>query len=462
MSMADIIRTGERVAPAHYELDEAQWRAMIDAAPLWFIAHWCDDRRAYALFLERERPLLASTALSQKRYFALSSRLPAASWPERIAQDLWGTQPLDAADTDPALDHGFWTRGWPWSSRSGPGAAPPPLRAEDEPFRDRTGPFALNGPTLKLGFSHRGLLQNMHGLKPEEALRFVGRATASGFVAHALAYSRAIEQAVGVRPTAAARDGRSILSEIERISVHLRDIAATARLTGAGLLATHAELAEDLLAELCLRHGASRRLLDSITPEGIAPGIEAPPLAQAAYTALMPRLPLLDKLHRQFSENLRRIGLISLSQIEALSIGGLTGRASGRSFDLRQHEDDMRHVPGRAGSLLAGDAWARERLRLAEIRDSLRRIERIGAGFAAELPAPPMPPVGSGEGFGAVEGAHGDIWYWVRLREEKIDTLYARDPALSLLPALPALLRHETAPELALASFGFSPSGAEL
>ena len=59
MSMAQHIRRGDRLAPYHYALDEPQWRSMIEAIPGWFIAHWCDDCRAYVLFLDQETPLMA-------------------------------------------------------------------------------------------------------------------------------------------------------------------------------------------------------------------------------------------------------------------------------------------------------------------------------------------------------------------------------------------------------------------
>lgn len=465
-TMAALIRMGDRLAPAHYALDEAQWDAMLATPPLWFIAHWCDDRRAYALFLERERPLMVSTECSDGRYLALSQTIPAAEWPERIAQDLWGAQPMFARNVQPLLDRDYWRHATPMAARPGPGGASPPCDPAQEPFDDVAGPSVLDTPGVPLGFAHRGLLQSLRGMRPEEALRLIGRVAAGGFVAHPLAYCRAVEQALGVRISPAGRDGRIILAEIERICVHLHDIATCATQSGAGLLATHAALAREHLADLAVEHGAARRLTDCVTPDGIAPDIAVSDLAKAVDEAMAPRMEHLLTLHRAFSDHLRDVATLTRHQIERFNIGGLAARAVGRAFDLRQHEEDPRHMAGRAGSLVKGDALAREILRLREIRDSLRRITRVaaefGRDFVSEWPSDaPETSATSGEGIGAAEGAHGDIWFWVRLREGRIDAIHLRDPALSLAPVLPALLR--AAPQMpVLASFGFSTAAAEL
>ncbi|WP_232228165.1 hypothetical protein [Asaia astilbis] len=209
MSMAKHIREGERLAPYHYALDETSWRAMTTAAPGWFIAHWCDDNRAYALFLDQEKPLLVSTLLVEGRYFALSATLPSASWPERIAQDLWGTLPLGAAETEAALDRGGWASISPFSSRSVPSDHTPPSAFFMDGLQTDMPPLAWAARHIAPGGAHIGLLQHLHGKAPEEALRVVGRGVSSGFVATPLAYSRAIEQALGLIPSDSVRDART-------------------------------------------------------------------------------------------------------------------------------------------------------------------------------------------------------------------------------------------------------------
>nr|WP_306296481.1 hypothetical protein [Acidomonas methanolica] len=478
VSMAAAIRAGERIAPGPFPpesfvLDERQWEAMVEAAvadPLWFIGHWCEAGRAYALFLDRERPLMAGTALVDGRYLALSRALPAACWAERAAQDLSDARPMFAREVAPLLDEGGWLRATPLSPRPGPGQAAREARPEAEPLGMGFGAAAaLLTPVMADGrlemrpsLAHRGFLARLRGMRVEEALVPVGRVHAGGFVAHPLAYCRAVEQALGAVVPPEGRDGRIVLAEIERIGVHLADLAASGRAAGGGLLATHAALARQALAELCVTHGATPRLTDAIAPDGVAEGIAAPELGMAAAALMEERLPDLTEAHRLFAERLRGVAVLGRGLVERFCIGGLAGRATGRSFDLRQQEEDHRHMPGRAGSLVEGDALARGTLRLREIRDSALRIARVAERFGDGG----VPPVGAhgGEGVGAAEGPRGDVWYWVRVKDGRIEAIWARDPAFSLGPALGAVLRREDAARwpLALASLGVPAAGMAL
>lgn len=457
--MREAILAGERIAPRHFALDEAQWERMVHAwAPLWFLAHWCDAGRAYALFLDGDQPVMASTPMVEGRYLALSKTVPAAAWSERMAQDLWDARPMFARDVRSLLDMGGWVHSAPLSSRRAPGSPPRACCPEDEPFGDATGPVVLTDRDMTFGLSHRGLVQRMLGLSPGEGLRHVGRISSGGFVAHALAYCRAVEAAIGGSVPPEGRDGRIVLSEIERISVHLGDLARVATLADAGLLATHATLARETIADLCVRHGATRRLTDVIAPEGIAPGIEVRELADAVMELVRTRLPDWHLLHEGAAFRLRHVGVLEAAKVTSMAIGGLSARATGRSFDLRQREDDPRYGAGRAGSLTEGDALARGRLRLREIRDSVRRLERVTSDFGASW-EDGRQRVNVGEGIGAVEGARGDVWCWVRLVDDRIDGFHLRDGAFSLAPVLGRLVGGADA-ELVLASFGFSAASA--
>jgi len=336
-----------------------------------------------------------------------------------------------------------------------------PSSVFDEALHSDMSPLAWGRRSVMPGAAHIGLMHHLAGQTPEQALRVVSRSNAAAFVAAPLAYSRAIESALEIVPSDEIRDARIILSEIERVAVHCRDLALMARLTGFALLASHASLADDLCAALCANHGATRRLTDAITPDGIAAGIDITGLAHAVHDGLMPRLAVIEGLHAQMAERLEGVGFLAPAKAEIFCIGGLIGRASGRSFDLRQLEDDMRHVPGRAGSRLAGDAWARQCLRMDEIRDSLRRIDRIASRFGAPLPGGMHDAPGSGEGIGSVEGPHGDIWCWVRLKDSRLDGIMIRDPALATLGVLPGLMQDTWEDRVVLASLGFDPGGAE-
>ncbi|MBF0858328.1 hypothetical protein HKD24_03745 [Gluconobacter sp. LMG 31484] len=477
-SMGRIIRSGERVALSHYHLDPAQWSEMLTApgTTLPLISCWADDARAYVLLLEGDCPLLASTIVEDRRYLAPSSRFAGAEWGERVSYDLYGVEAMDARGNGaPALDEGGWTSTWPLSSRPGPAAGGLRPLAGSHLLRPEqtglSGPLELSFEVLKgkirdvevcAGAAHRGLVARLVGKTPEEAMPLVSRVTAGGFVAHPLAFARAVAQARGLVPGPGIRDVWMILLEIERISIHLFDMARTARGVDAELLATHCDHAREAIARACSEQGVSRRLMDMVTCDGFRDGLEIVPLAQAVHAAMQPRLAALEELHRVFAPRLDGVATLDARLAECFAVGGVTGRASARSMDMRRREAGMRLEALRATGSSRGDARAREGLRLAEIRDSLALMERIlgSIGLEDDEPAPDR----TEEGIGVAEGARGDVWYWVRLKDGRIESLHVRDPGVSLLPVLGAMLRGYAVDRVpaALGSIGLSPAGIAL
>ncbi|MBF0888531.1 hypothetical protein HKD19_08235 [Gluconobacter sp. LMG 1745] len=477
-SMGRIIRSGERVALSHYHLDPAQWSDMlcVPGATLPLISCWADDARASVLLLEGDRPLLASTVVEDRRYLAPSSRFAGAEWGERVSYDLYGVEAMEArGNGTPALDEGGWTSTWPLSSRPGPasGGLRPIggsrfLRPEQTGL---SGPLDLSFEVLKgkvrtvdvcAGGAHRGVVSRLLGKTPEEAMVLVARMTAGGFVAHPLAFARAVAQARGQVPGPGVRDVWMILLEIERMSLHLFDMARTARGVDAELLATHCDHAREAIAQACSEQGVSRRLMDTVSCGGFREGLEIVPLAQAVHAAMQPRLAALEELHRVFASRLNGFAVLDVRLAERFAVGGVTGRASGRSMDMRRREAGMRLEALRATGSSRGDARARDGLRLAEIRDSLKLMERIlgSIGLDDDEPAPDS----TDEGIGVAEGARGDVWYWARLKNGRIENLHVRDPGVSVLPVLGAMLQGcpvERVPA-ALGSIGLSPAGIAL
>ncbi|WP_231878145.1 NADH-quinone oxidoreductase subunit D-related protein [Gluconobacter albidus] len=477
-SMGRIIRSGERVALSHYHLDPAQWSDMLCApgATLPLISCWANDSRAYVLLLEGGCPLLASTIVEERRYLAPSSRFAGAEWGERVSYDLYGVEAMDACGNGtPALDEGGWTSTWPLSSRPGPASGGlRPLAGSHFLRPEQTGlsgPLDLSFEVLKgkvrtvdvcAGGAHRGVVSRLLGKTPEEAMFLVARMTAGAFVAHPLAFARAVAQARGQVPGPGIRDVWMILLEIERMSLHLFDMARTARGVDAELLATHCDHAREAIAQACSEQGVSRRLMDTVSCGGFREGLEIVPLAQAVHAAMQPRLAALEELHRVFASRLNGFAVLDVRLAERFAVGGVTGRASGRSMDMRRRESGMRLEALRATGSSRGDARARDGLRLAEIRDSLKLMERIlgSIGLEDDEPAPDR----TDEGIGVAEGARGDVWYWVRLKNGRIENLHVRDPGVSVLPVLGAMLRGcpiERVPA-ALGSIGLSPAGIAL
>ena len=220
-------------------------RALAFSPELRFQALWADADQVYALFT-RPDPLFVSAPVEAGVYAALSPARAEAALFERGITDLWGHTSANAIDPAPLLDHGDWPVLRPMLARPIPNTGTPEaleLRPAPEGAASlRIGPVqsGLPGPALlsvalrgdriaqleaRLGFGHRGVLALLRGRTPNEAAKLVARISATGAVAHSLAFAHAAEAALGADVPPRAIALRMALAAIERIAVTLHDAA---------------------------------------------------------------------------------------------------------------------------------------------------------------------------------------------------------------------------------------------
>ena len=213
-----------------------------------------------------------------------------------MIHDLWGHVADGAIDLRPWLDHGNWTQSVPMALRPGtPRLAPPdsnePAVPSETPSSDAMllplGPIwgrleeaahlrlILDGPLVRraeslLGFTHKGILTLMRGKSPRTAIRFAARLSADATVAHSVAFAQATEAALDVPAPARAAVLRIVMMEIERIAVHLDNLAEVGRWTDAHAVRTRCGfLRETLLRASDVAFG-HRLMMDCVVPGGIA------------------------------------------------------------------------------------------------------------------------------------------------------------------------------------------------
>ena len=122
-----------------------------------------------------------------------------------------------------------------------------------------------------------------------------------------------------------------------------------------------------------------------------------------------------------------------------------------------------RDLPPAPAAGTAGDAAARQAVRLSEIENSLRLIDAA----LETLPAGPIGlalPQASGEGIACAESIRGDVWHWLRIDHGQIAAAFPRDPGWALWPLAEAVLRDAMAEDAALieTSFTLPGSGVDL
>ena len=494
--------------PRHV-LPPAEWArmatALADEPTLALLALWADTGHAYALLLDETArvPLLVSTTVEAGGYSALSLVRPVAAWFERMVHDLWGHTAIGGTDQRPWLDHGHWPQTAPMALRVGPpgGRSEPPeflSAGSDELDQIPLGPvhggiaaashlrLTGRGETIgrleaRLGYTHKGTLTLMRGKSPRAAARFAARLSAEATVAHAIAFARATEAALGCEIPPRAVAWRAVMAELERVAVHLGDLGATADAAGfavvSALCASHAE-AIHRAAQLAFGH---RLMMDCVIPGGVAadaaPG--GPEAIGRALASLAGGLPDLERLHNSapLAGHLSGTGVITAAAVARFAAGKtdlppfsssvpLREEAAGRDNATRDNpstspERDTERTAPRSPS--AGDAADRARARLMEIAESIRLTRALLEAIPEGAVSAPLPPA-SGEGIGFAEAARGDIWHWLRLDHGQIASVFMRDPAWAQWPLLELALAGQQAEDLPLilASFGLTSSGVDL
>jgi formate hydrogenlyase subunit 5 len=386
-------------------------------------------------------------------YPALTPRVGAAFWYERELHDLFGVVPEGHPRLEPlTLPLG---NGGPWPR---PGDAVSPVRLEpDEHVLARhvsgQGMFTIpHGPVrsgvfesieylvetpgediphlnMRVFYKHRGIEKRFEGLPMADGVLLAERVEGICSVAHALAYSHAVERIAGCEPPWGARLVRVLYAELERVANHL-DVAV--RLADAAGLAVatarfgwHKERVLRLIGRLCgSRYGRSVVIPGGVTglpgprPADIfaeVGGLEKDITADSAL--LMGTASFLDRL--------RRTGPLRPERAREHGALGPVGRASGAGEDVRR----TRPYDAYTGLGLltgephtAGDALARLRVRWQEVSESFHLIRQAAdelSGAAEGVLAVPCAVTG-GRAVGWAEAPQGEVLYDVRAEGGRI------------------------------------------
>ena len=480
MSSADIIRASPSVACRpwpRYVLPSDQWMAL-SADGLALHALWADTEAVYALFTSAAgQVLLASTAVREGAYPALSPRFAAATLMERMVHDLWGHRAQGGLDERPWLDHGRWSVAHPLAARHGPtrGVTDYAFRPAGELMQIPVGPVVgtpaepshlrihaegevAASVELRLGYAHKGSLLLMRGKSPRAAARFAARLSADATVAHSVAFARAAEAALQVEAPPRAVMLRGVMAEVERIATHLGDLAAACaagpRL--AGRLGWHRE------QMLRAAHAAfgHRLMMDCIVPGGLAADIlpNGAALVRTAVDELAVEMPAL--VPTGIGDG---VGRVPAAAVTAFSPPGVVGRASGSVVDARQSPGYPPYPAATPPTLPTGDVAARLHVRLQEIAVSLKLV-RDWLGSLPQGAVSQALPNASGEGLAVAESPRGAAWHWLRLDAGLIASVFAADPSWRLLPVQEAASAGALLDELPLIdqSFASARSGMDL
>lgn len=431
------------------------------------------------------------------RYESLTPRIPAAGWYEREIHDLFGIEPQGHDRLDPLV-----LPLAPGSTRPRPGSGKPLDRVELD-----TGPLPAHlrgegvftipyGPVrsgvfesieylvetpgediphlrTRVFHKHRGIETRFEGMDQEDGVLMAERCEGVASVAHALAFCGAVEQVSGTEVPEGAGLVRVLHAELERIANHLdsaiRHTEAAGQAVAYARLSLHKERVQRLRGRLC----GSRFGRGVVVPGGVSgpPGVVGAELFAA-----------IDQVERGVNEDLRLLmatpsfvdrlrgtGVISPTLARQFGALGPLGRGSAQMADARS--DRPYAAYGSLGHQLIeprteGDALARQRVRIDEIRSSFHLIRQSIDGLRKvsgdkDNWAAPVDADLSGEAIGWAEAPQGEVLYFVVLDEGRLARVKPRSASFHNLALFQAAFPKDILTDFAFieASFGLSIAG---
>jgi Ni,Fe-hydrogenase III large subunit/Ni,Fe-hydrogenase III component G len=442
-----------------------------------FLAGSPDRRVELECFVDKDDPSLRSLA-------HLSF---AAGRFEREMADLYGIRPIGHPKVRRLVRHAHWPDAW-YPMRNDAGPAPDFEGSGHFPFVTVEGPgvyeipvgpvhagliepghfrFSVAGETVlrlkaRLWFVHRGVEKLFEGRLACDAVELAERVSGDTSVAHALAHTQGVEDALGVELPDEAHRLRAVLLELERLYNHVTDLGALANDVGYGIANAHAQRIREKLLRLNEAVTGHRLLRDAVRPGAVTvralPGI-AELRSAAADVAEVADLTLRNSVVYD-----RFCGTAVLPQNDAYDLGclGYVARASGVRTDARV-EHPTTQLPVTEVGAAAGDVLARYTVRRDEFAASVQLICDLieshsgPTSYAEGVPSAREPR----SGIGIVEGWRGTIVHRVEINaENRITRAKIVDPSWFNWTALPVAMADTIVPDFPLANKSFNQSYA--
>lgn len=419
---------------------------------------------------------------------SLAPILPLLGWYEREMMDLQGLSFVDHPEPYPLVRHpGVGANGNGFDGLGSTNGRPPlpdidaadvqrlpfgPIRADVLESAEFT--FLYVGEHIihyhpRLFFKHRGMEACFEGADSQRGAIIAERVSAVGSVGHTLAYCEAVERAAACEAPPRAKALRVLLAELERIYNHLHYLGHLCHTTTLKVGEAQGKLLEETAKQLNARLTGSRFLRGVLTPGGLRRDLDPGKwLGDELESLREDFVAYMDRLEASESHLDRLITTGLLSERVAFDQGasGPIERASGLDRDLRRDHPYAGYagLPLTAPVLKEGDAYARERVRMAEIEASMVLCQRV---LLLLQPGPvrvDCRPEALAEGLGWAEGPRGSLYYAVHFGADgRFVRVKIKSPSFSNWRAFPFTVHDSNMMDYAIneASFGLTMAGCD-
>lgn len=320
-----------------------------------------------------------------------------------------------------------------------------------------------------LFFKHRGMEKRFEGINPLQGVVLAERVSGIGSLAHALAFSQAVEAASGCVVPVRAQQWRTVLAELERIYNHLYYLGHLADTTTLKVAQAEGKLLAEQAKQINGHLTGSRFLRSMVRPGGLRRDLELHDELLLSLERLRNQTAwYVDFLLASNSFRDRLLTTGHLAQHTAYDQGatGPIARASGIDRDLRRDHPyagyDRLNIPVPVRE--HGDADARLRVRIEELSASFDMVVAMLRALEPGEVYTPCPPCPGGEGLGWAESPRGALFYAVHFAESgSLERVKIKSPSFSNWRVFPFTVHESNMMDYAIneASFGLSIAGCD-
>jgi Ni,Fe-hydrogenase III large subunit/Ni,Fe-hydrogenase III component G len=434
------------------------------------ISLFANDERAgsgsfsihYIFSIDKEdRFIIIKTNIDEKnpKFNSITSKIPAANWYEREIQDMFGLIPAGHPDPRRLMNFEDWPSG-SYPLRKDFNINTKPLRVKGEYVYRRVegegvyeilvGPvhagviepghfrFSVAGePIINLEirhfYTHKGVEKLFENLSMDKSVFLAERVSGDNSVAHSVAFCQSVEKIAGIEIPPRAKYIRTILLELERLYNHMGDIAGIATDVAYAFGAAHANKIKENILQLNENVTGSRLLRSMITIGGVRRDIGEKKNKTLLDLSVIQQefRELMDLLMSRPSvmDRIETTGRLFNDIAKGLHVVGPVGRASGIDRDIRRDHPyaAYKELNFKVITNKSGDVYARTKVRSDEVLESFGLIEQALWSLPEGDIVTKAASIADGCAMGYTESPRGELIYWVRILNNKIERCKVRD-----------------------------------
>jgi len=303
----------------------------------------------------------------------------------------------------------------------------------------------IKDAAIRMGYTHKGIEKLLEGKNPDSALYVSQRICGICSASHENAYTRTIEGIMGFEPEERVKLLRALMMELERMHSHLLWLGVICHEIGYETLFMYFWREREKIIDIFEKISGGRVHHNFNKIKTVRYDLEYNDdkfILKRIEDVRKSITPYLSEIKSDsvINARLKDVGVIDYNDAKRFCLIGPNARASGVSCDIRKYDSPYRIYEKFDFDEIVldnGDSFERTVVRLRELLESIKIIKQIFKLLPeTKIPKYTFTNVPDGEGVGRVEAPRGELFYFLKIKNNKIFRAKMRTPTLGYLKVL--------------------------